>query len=117
MFEPFDPFDLPNSFDPLGSELPPPPRRRRGGAATAKPELPANPRPAHLLPPAAPPTPAGPHRPAAVDASNDMPIRLAALEDEVATLTARVDDLLALIDAKLDSRLLRAVASLVEQRR
>ncbi len=46
--------------------------------------------------------------------------RLATLEDELAILTARVENLLAVIDQKLDSQqdqLLRAVATLVEQRR
>lgn len=50
----------------------------------------------------------------------DTPARLATLEDEVAILTARLDDLLATIDQKLDSQqdqLLRALASLLAQRR
>lgn len=50
----------------------------------------------------------------------DTSARRATLEDEVAILTARLDDLLAAIDDKRDShqhRLLRAVASLVTHRR
>jgi len=50
----------------------------------------------------------------------DTPARLATLEDEVAILTARLDDLLAFVDHKLEGHqdcLLRAVATLVERQR
>ena len=114
----FDPFDLPSSFDPLGSDGPPPPRQRRKFAA-ARPEPPANPRLAHLLPPAGPPVPAGPHRPATVEASSDMPTRLGAVEDEVAILTARLDDFQTSVTTRLEQQrdqLLEAVATLLDQR-
>ncbi len=147
MTDTFDPFDLPSAFDPLARDSlepngqsaylrhamgptgqsaysrhgPPPPRRRReeGDTARAEADRPVNPRLAHLLPPAeAPATDARPSGATKGDA--ETAARLATLEDEVAILTARLDDLLAIIDHKLDGhqdRLLRAVASLVEQRR
>jgi|GEM_PF-3142656 len=142
----FDPFTLPSAFDPPDRySLAPtgqsacsrhtlaptgqsacsthgrPPRRQRGlgGTATAEAERPLNPRLAHLLPAVLPP--ATDARPSSVASDGaDTSARLAKLEDEVAILTARLDNLLAIIDHKLadhQDRLLRAVASLVAQRR
>ena len=119
----FDPFDLPSSFDPLGSEAPPPPRRRRvGGAASPsgsdRPEqglepaavgavrgdagVPTTPigagdRLAHLLRPAPPP-------------GDDGTVRLAALEAQVADLTARVAALEAQIRAPTQAPVTGAAA-------
>ena len=132
----FDPFDLPSAFDPLGddsleptgqsaySRHGPPPQHRRPFdnepvTAALPPARPANLRLAHLLPQAA--TPATAARPSGTACDDaEKAARLATLENEVASLTARLDDLLVVVDHNLEGhrdRLLRAVASLLEQRR
>jgi hypothetical protein len=132
MADTFDPFDLPSSFDPLSYEGPPPPRRqRRSGAeatvTTAEPaHHPTNPRLAHLLPPAEPalrphPSPrgTGTDGAAADGTATDIGARLAALEDEVAILEARLtslEPLLAHKQAVHQDRLLEAVAKLIDGR-
>jgi hypothetical protein len=130
MADTFDPFDLPSSFDPLSYEGPPPPRRqRRSGAeatvTTAEPaHHPTNPRLAHLLPKAKPPALLRPSRTgtdgaAAVGTATDIGARLAALEDEVAILEARLtslEPLLAHKQAVHQDRLLEAVAKLIDGR-
>jgi hypothetical protein len=83
------------------------------------PERAVNPRLAHLLPPAEPP--ARPHSlPAGTDgAGRDSGARLAALEDEVAILEARLIGLeaqLAHKQAGHQDRLLEAVATLIDGR-
>ena len=73
----------------------------------------------HLLPPAEPPATSA-RRSGTTGVGTDMPARLAALEDEGAILTARLADLLALIDDMREGhrdRLLRTAASPVAQRR
>ena len=120
MADTFDPFDLPSAFDPLATATPPPPRRRReAAAATAEAERPMNPRLAHLLPAVAH-SASDARRSGTASDDADTSARFATLEDEVAILTARFDDLLAIIDHKLadhQDRLLRAVAAFVAQHR
>lgn len=141
--DPFDPFDLPRSFDPLGSEAPPPPRRRRVGSAvgasarhglestavgeapddTRVPTMPvgAGDRLAHLLLQTEPATPPKCCEVAAAPTGNgtDSVTRLAILEDQVVALTAQVEALRTTIDDKFAShqhRLLRAVATVLDER-
>ena len=128
MTDSFDPFDLPSSFDPFASQAyPPPPCRRRAAAATPASDgitkMPgaghggAGGRLAHFLPPAEPPAPPGT---GSAGNDTDTATRLATLQHEVATLTARLDGLQAALDDKFAShqdRLLRAVATLLEQQR
>jgi hypothetical protein len=135
MADTFDPFDLPSSFDPFATAAAPPPtRRRRPGAraaatATEPADRPTNPRLAHLLPPAEPalrlhPSPrgtggAGTDGTAADGTATDIGARLAALEDEVAILEARLtslEPLLAHKQAVHQDRLLEAVAKLIDGR-
>ena len=126
----FDPFDLPSSFDPLGSDAPPPPRRRRvGGAVGAAPDdtrVPTTPVGAgDRLPPlllqTEPATPPKCCEVAAAPTGNgtDSVTRLAILEDQVVALTAQVEALRTTIDDKFAShqhRLLRAVATVLDER-
>jgi hypothetical protein len=119
MVDTFDPFDLPSSFDPLGSEAPPPPSRRRvaaTGANAVSQGAGAGGRLAHLLKPDKPTAAVGP--------SGDVQggqtaSRILALEDEVAILTARLDGLQAAVTARLEEqqvRIVQAVAALIDAR-
>jgi hypothetical protein len=130
MADTFDPFDLPSSFDPFATAAAPPPtRRRRPGAevaatATEPADRPTNPRLAHLLPPAEPalrphPSPGGTGGAGTDGTATDIGARLAALEDEVAILEARLtslEPLLAHKQAVHQDRLLEAVATLIDGR-
>jgi hypothetical protein len=127
-----DTFDLPSSFDPLGYEGSPPPSRRRcalPATAAVPPERAVNPRLAHLLPPAA--SPARPRSPdpgtvaagsggAGTDGTAaDTGARLAALEDELEILGARLIGLEAQFTHKQavhQDRLLEAAATLIDGR-
>ena len=108
----FDPFALEGAFDPLHHQAPLPPQRhgqRQRPAAGPPAEAGAGNRLVHLLPRTGLP-PTGPETAAA---------RLQALENEVATLTARLDDLQASFTTHLDQQrdqLLQAVATLLDQR-
>ena len=115
----FDPFGLPSSFDPLGSEAPPPPRRRRvggalgasarhglepaavgavrGDAGVSTTPVGAGDRLAHLLRLAPPP-------------GDDGTARLVALEAQVAALTARLATLEAQIRAPTQAPVTGAAA-------
>ena len=112
MGDSFDPFALEGAFDPLHHQVPLPPQRqgqRQRPAAGAPTEIGAGNRLAHLLPRMGLP-PTGPETAA---------VRLHALEDEVGTLTARLDGLQASLTTRLDQQrdqLLEAVATLLDER-
>jgi hypothetical protein len=149
MADTFDPFDLPSSFDPFGRDsltptgqsaylrrgqeptgqsaysMQPPPRHLRadGGTLRATAAAPAeravNPRLAHLLPPAEPALRPHPSPRGTDGTATDIGARLAALEDEVAILEARLTSLepfLAHKQAVHQDRLLEAVATLIDGR-
>ena len=138
MDDPFDPFDLPSSFDPLGRESleptgqsaylrrdPAPPNRRRADSsappatAAAPPERAVNPRLAHLLPPAEPALRPRPDRPPGHAPPDETAAHLLALEDEVSILTARLDGLEATLTARQEEqqlRIVQAVAALIDTR-
>jgi len=101
----FDPFDLPSTFDPLQSQTPPPAHRPRPPSATSPPtQAGAGDRLAHLLSRAEPAT---------------AEAHLAALEDGVAILAARLDRLHTALDTRLDDqrkKLVKAVAALLDER-
>jgi hypothetical protein len=128
----FNPFDLPSSFDPLGSDAPATPARRRRPAEPAAPARQGSSdneptksagvggRLAHLIPAADQPHAASGSAAGNGATPDDGNARLKALEEKVAILTHRFDELQAAIDQKLKShqdQLLRAVASLVARRR
>ena len=111
--------DLPSTFDPLQSQPPPPLRRRhvlsRGEPPASPPvDIGAGNRLAHLLRPG--------HRPADGKPTTDPEAtitRLAALEADIATLTARLDSLHTTVTATLDDQreqLVKAVAALLDER-
>lgn len=126
----FDPFDLPNGFDPLGSDslaptgqsayfrqiAPPRQQRREPGLAPPAPTrdpsaIGAGGRLAHLVPHAGKPGPA--------DTPEAMAARLQALEDEVAILTAQFDSLTASVTTWPEDQqrqILQAVAALIDER-
>ena len=130
MADTFDPFELPSSFDPLGSGcLEPngqsaylrqdsPPRRTQAATAAQPPLVGAGGRLAHLLAPAAAPA-VGRQRGVGSVAPTEPAQRLAEVEDEVTILQARLDALEATLTARLDAqgaRILQAVATLIDAR-
>jgi hypothetical protein len=128
----FDPFALPSSFDPLQSGSPeptgqsaysrqaPPPHRWPVPVSSGPPQccdppaIGAGNRLAHLLRPADRPTCGkAPTEPETTTA------RLAALEDEIAILAARLDSLHTAVNERLGDqreRLVKAVAALLDER-
>lgn len=130
----FDPFDLPSSFDPLGSGSVEPtgqsalskpnrplPRRRPappGDKSAAEPpaEIGAGNRLAHLI---RPDRQRAPERGKSTTDPEVIAARLAALEDDLAILTARLDSLHTAVNERLvDQRekLVKAVAALLDER-
>ena len=128
MTDSFDPFALESSFDPLQSQPPPPPPRRRQApaldqpAANPPPEIGAGNRLAHLLRPGNQPAASRQPDPGYAKATSEpeaTTARLAALEDDVAILTARLDSLHTAVNARLGDqreRLVKAVAAMLDER-
>ena len=122
--------DRPSTFDRLQSQPPPPPRRRQApspdhSAASPPPDIGAGNRLAHLLRPGHEPAAdrrRAQEREKATTEPNEpeaSTARLAALEADIATLTARLDSLHPTVTARLDDqqeKLLEAVAALLDER-
>jgi hypothetical protein len=124
----FDPFALESTFDPLQSQPPPPPPRRRPAPSRYQPaanpptEIGAGNRLAHLLRPGDQPAANRQRAPTHGKATTEPEAptaRLAALEDDIAILTARLDSLHTAVNERLGDqheRLVKAVAALLDER-